>query len=108
MSLLLVVILSNQLWFTTQQQNGYYSIVPMVSLTNRCECTLSIDIQRKGPQGESRSRQQRQILLPSNQPLSLGEIKLNITQGDWVEITVALSNGGDIEMTKRWVFSPKV
>ncbi|MCD1125907.1 curli assembly protein CsgC [Jinshanibacter sp. LJY008] len=108
MSFLLAAALSNQLWFSTQQDAGNYTITPMVNLDSNCECTVSIEVQRKGSQGESRSLQQSHISLEGKKERALGQMKLNISQDDRVNITVTLSNGGNIEMKKQWSSSSKM
>ncbi|MBK5071898.1 aggregative fimbriae synthesis protein [Budviciaceae bacterium CWB-B4] len=108
MSFLLVAALSNQLWFSTQQDARYYTITPMVNLDSSCECTISIEVQRKGSQGESRSLQQRHISLEAKKEHALGQMKFNVSQGDRVDITVTLSNGSNIEMKKQWSSSSEV
>ncbi|AWH88131.1 curli assembly chaperone CsgC [Limnobaculum parvum] len=108
MSFLLVAALSNQLWFSTQQDARYYTITPKVNLDSSCECTISVEIQRKGSQGESRSLQKSNISLEARKERALGQMKLSISQGERVDITVTLSNGSNIEMKTQWSSSPKV
>lgn len=101
-TLLLLAALSNQLTFDTQQQGNIYTIEPVATLTQDCQCTFKMTALRSGSNGQSNSSQSSQVFIKANEPAQLSRLSLNISPGDSVTITVTVTNGKDIHLEKKW------
>ena len=101
-TLLLLAALSNQLIFDTQQQGDIYTIVPVATLTQNCQCTFKLTALRSGANGQSNSSQSSHVYIKANEPAKLSRLSLNISPGDSVTITVTVTDGKDIHLEKQW------
>ncbi|TPG63333.1 curli assembly chaperone CsgC [Ewingella americana] len=101
--LLIAAVLSNQLWFDTQADADTYVVTPMATLADSCSCQISIAVSHRAAQGQSTSRQQRNVTLPANQPLPLGQMRFSMQKGDWTQITVTLTDGKGLLMAKQLI-----
>ena len=101
-TLVLLVALSNQLAFDTQQQGDMYTIVPVATLTQDCQCSYKFTALRSGSGGQSNSTQSGNIFIKANEPARLTRMSMNISPGDNVTITVTVSDGKDIHLEKEW------
>ncbi|ASG63599.1 hypothetical protein CEW81_14655 [Kluyvera genomosp. 3] len=50
--LLIAAALSNQLWFETQQQDDALVVTPMATLTDDCNCQMTINVIHQGNRAE--------------------------------------------------------
>lgn len=107
-TLLLLAALSSQLTFDTQQQGNVYTIVPVATLTQDCQCMVKLTAKSSGTAGQSNSTQSNQIFIKSNEPTQLSRLRLTISPGDSVTIMVTLSDGKDIHLEKQWASPGKV
>ncbi|RJT18516.1 curli assembly chaperone CsgC [Buttiauxella izardii] len=101
-TLLLLAALGNQLTFDTQQQGDIYTIVPVATLTQDCQCQYKLTAKRSGSNGQSNSSQSSQVFIKANEPAKLSRLSLNISPGDNVTITVTVTDGKDIHLEKQW------
>lgn len=101
-TLILLAALSNQLTFTTQQQDNIYTIEPVATLTTDCQCSMTLAATRSGSSGQSTSKQRSSVFIKANQPIKLTSLSLNIDPGDTVTVTVTLTDGKSINLEKQW------
>lgn len=101
--LLIAAVMSNQLWFDTQTDAEIYIVKPMVTLTENCACQVSIAVSHRAAQGQSTSRQQGNIKMIANQPISLGQMRIAMQKGDWTQVTVTLTNGKGMRLERQLI-----
>ncbi len=101
-TLLLLAALGNQLTFDTQQQGNVYTIVPVATLTQDCQCMVKLTAQSSGHSGQSNSSQSNPVFIKSNEPTKLSRMSLTLSPGDRVTIMVSVSDGKDIHLEKQW------
>ncbi|HCU15358.1 thin aggregative fimbriae synthesis protein [Hafnia paralvei ATCC 29927] len=106
--LLIASVLSNQLWFDTTQEGQYYILKPMASITNSCVCNITVDIIRHGLHGESISQQTGTVQLTANRKHALGQMSFSVLQGDWLQVTVVLTDGDSVRLEKQVILPDKV
>ncbi|NLS53921.1 curli assembly chaperone CsgC [Hafnia alvei] len=107
-TLLIASLLSNQLWFDTTQDGQYYVLTPMASVATSCLCHIGVDVIRRGIHGESTSRQNGVIQLMANQKQALGQMSFPVQQGDWLQVTIVLTDGDALRIEKRVILPDKV
>lgn len=107
-TLLIASLLSNQLWFDTTQDGQYYVLTPMASVTTSCLCHIDVDVIRRGIHGESSSRQKGAIQLMANQKQALGQMSFPVQQGDWLQVTIVLTDGDKLRIEKQVILPDKV
>jgi curli production protein len=101
-TLLLLAALGNQLTFDTQQQGNVYTVVPMATLTQDCQCTVKLTALSSGTAGQSNSSQSNHIFIKSNEPTKLSFLRLTLSPGDRITIMVTVTDGKDIHLEKQW------
>lgn len=107
-TLLLLAALGNQLTFDTQQQGNVYTIVPVATLTQDCQCMVKLTAKSSGAAGQSNSSQSNHMFIKSNEPTQLSRLSLTLSPGDNVTIMVTVSDGKDIHLEKQWASPGKV
>lgn len=105
---LIASVLSNQLWFDTTQEGQYYILKPMAAVTNSCVCNIAVDIIRRGVHGESTSQQKGTVQLIANRKQALGQMSFPVLQGDWLQVTVVLTDGDKMRLEKQVILPDKV
>lgn len=106
--LLIAAALSNQLWFETQQQNDAMVITPMATLTDDCNCQLTINVIHQGQSGTSNSSQSGNVTIKGQHPQPLASMTLDVPHGEWTQITVTLSDNKGILLQQSWSSPAKV
>ena len=106
--LLIASVLSNQLWSDTTQEGQYYILKPMAAVTNSCACNITVDIIRHGLHGESISQQTGTVQLTANRKHALGQMSFSVLQGDWLQVTVVLTDGDNVRLEKQVILPDKV
>ncbi|WP_426722367.1 curli assembly chaperone CsgC [Enterobacter cloacae complex sp. 310G5] len=101
-TLILLAALSSQITFQTSQQGNMTTIIPQVTLTESCDCQVQIVSLREGQSGQSSSRQQNTLFIPSNQAIDLMRLSLNISAGDTVTIVVTVTDGKALHLSQQW------
>jgi curli production protein len=101
-TIILLAALGNQLIFDTQQQGDMYTIVPVATLTQDCQCSFKLTAVRAGISGQSNSSQSNSVFIKANQPVKLSRMSFNISPGDNVTITATITDGKDIHLEKQW------
>lgn len=101
-TLLLLAALSSQITFQTSQQGEMTTIIPQVTLSEPCECQVQVISSRQGSGGQSTSQQRNTVSIPANQTIDLTRLRLNITAGDSVKITVTVSDGKSLHLSQQW------
>ncbi|MHA6308684.1 curli assembly chaperone CsgC [Hafnia paralvei] len=107
-TLLIASVLSNQLWFDTTQEGQYYILKPMAAVTTSCVCNIAVDIIRRGVHGESTSQQKGTVQLIANRKQALGQMSFPVLQGDWLQVTVVLTDGDKMRLEKQVILPDKV
>lgn len=100
--LLLAAALTNSISFNVTHQGEIYTITPQVTMSQSCQCRVSVETKRKGPSGQSTSRQQSLMVIPPETPLSLAKLVMNASPDDEVVVTVDISDGKDVNLSKMW------
>ncbi|MGL5698425.1 MAG: curli assembly chaperone CsgC [Kluyvera sp.] len=100
--LLIAAALSNQLWFETQQQEQSVVVTPMATLTDDCQCQLTINVQHQGQSGTSNSSQSGNVMIKGQHPQPLASMKIAIPNGEWAQITVTLRDSNGIILQQSW------
>ena len=100
--LLIAAALSNQLWFETQQQDAALIVTPMATLVDDCHCQLTINVIHQGQSGQSNSSQSGDVALKGQRPQALANMRLELPQGEWTQITVTLSDGSGVILQQSW------
>jgi Thin aggregative fimbriae synthesis protein. len=101
-SLLLAVALTNSIAFNVTHQGDMYTITPQVTVTQPCDCQVSIQTVREGSGGTSNIQQNRTLKLPANQPIDLSRMQLTISQNDTVKVVVTLTDGQSLHLSAQW------
>ncbi|EDX0674573.1 curli assembly protein CsgC [Salmonella enterica] len=101
-TLLLLAALSNQITFTTTQQDDIYTVSPQVTLNEPCVCQVQILSVRDGVGGQSHTQQKQTLSLPANQPIELSRLSVNISSEDSVKIIVTVSDGQSLHLSQQW------
>ncbi|MEW7311484.1 curli assembly chaperone CsgC [Buttiauxella gaviniae] len=101
-TLLLLAALGNQLTFDTQQQGNTWTIVPVATLTQDCQCRVKLTALSSGISGQSNSSQSNRVLIKANEPTTLSRMSLTLSPGDTVTISVTVTDGKDIHLEKQW------
>ncbi|MCS2153748.1 curli assembly protein CsgC [Scandinavium goeteborgense] len=101
-SLLIAVALTNSIAFNVTHQGEMYTITPQVTVTEPCQCRVSIQTMREGQGGTSNIQQSKTLSLPANQPIDLSRMQLNITQNDTVKVVVTLTDGQALHLSAQW------
>ncbi|WBM69268.1 curli assembly chaperone CsgC [Buttiauxella sp. WJP83] len=101
-TLLLLAALGNQLTIDTQQQGNIYTIVPVATLTQDCQCRVKLTALSSGASGQTNSSQSNNVFIKGNEPTKLSHMSLTLTPGDHVTISVSVTDGKDIHLEKQW------
>lgn len=101
-TLLLLAALGNQLTFDTQQKGNVYTIEPVATLTQDCQCMVKLTALSAGVSGQTNSSQSNPVFIKANEPTKLSKMSLKLSPGDSVTITVSVSDGKDIHLEKQW------
>lgn len=100
--LFLLAALGNQLTFDTRQQGNTYTIVPVATLAQECECRVKLTPMSSGASGQSNSSQSSTVLIKANQPTPLSQMQLTLSAGDSITIMVSVTDGKEIHLEKQW------
>ncbi|MCS2163088.1 curli assembly protein CsgC [Scandinavium sp. H11S7] len=101
-SIILAALVVGKLSFDTHREKEMLTIIPMITLPVACECQVTVETQRKGDSGQSISRQQSMVSIPSDTPLSLGTLMINAPSSDEIQISVTVSNGKEVNLSNSW------
>lgn len=100
--LLLLAALSSQITFDTQRQGEMYIITPQIILTQACVCQVQISAVRSGESGQSTTQQRNTLNFNANQLTPLSRMSMNISPQDTVKITVTVSDGNSLHLSRQW------
>lgn len=100
--LLLLAALTSQITFDTQKQGEIYVITPQIILTQACVCQVQISAIRSGEGGNSTSQQRNTVTFTANQLTPLSRLSMNISPQDTVKITVTVSDGQSLHLSRQW------
>lgn len=101
-ALVLLAALTNHIAFDAAQNGSLWTIVPQVTLSEDCECQIQLEAIRKSASGNSNTTQRSRALIKSHQPYTVSRIQINAEPGDELTITVSVSDGNMIHLTKQW------
>lgn len=101
-SLLIAAALTNSIAFNVSHQGDIYTITPQVTVTQPCQCQVSIQTVREGAGGTSNIQQRKNLSLPANQPIEVSRMQLNISQNDTVKVVVTLTDGQSLHLSAQW------
>lgn len=101
-SLLIAAALTNSIVFNVSHQGDSYIITPQVTVTQPCQCQVSIQTVREGAGGTSDIQQRKNLSLSANQPIDVSRMQLTISQNDTVKVVVTLTDGQSLNLTAQW------
>jgi len=95
-TLLLLAALSSQITFKTTHDGENYTIIPQVQVIT----------ERTGLAGTSQSRQRNTLSLAANKTTDISRLRMNISPGDNVKVTVTVSDGESLHLAQQWQAEP--
>lgn len=101
-SLLIAAALSNSIAFNVTHQGDIYTVTPQVTVTQACQCQVSIQTVKEGASGNSNIQQSRTLNIPANQPIDLSRMQLTVSQNDTVKVVVTLTDGQALHLSAQW------
>lgn len=101
-SLLIAAALANSITFNVTHQGDLYMVTPQVTVTQACQCQVSIQTVREGAGGSSNIRQSQSIKIPANQPIDLSRMQLTVSANDTVKVVVTLTDGQALHLSAEW------
>lgn len=105
--LILAAMVIGTLTFETRREGEHVTVIPVVTLPVECQCEVSMETQRQGASGSSRSRQKSVLVISARHPQALATLILTPEPGDDVQVTVRVSDGRDINLTQTWSLKPQ-
>ncbi len=105
-TLLLLAALSSQITFKTTHDGENYTIIPQVQVIEDCVCEVQVITERTGLAGTSQSRQRNTLSLAANKTTDISRLRMNISPGDNVKVTVTVSDGESLHLAQQWQAEP--
>lgn len=105
--LILAAMVIGTLSFDSKRDGDRITVIPMVTLPVECQCEVSMETDRQGASGSSRSRQKSVLVIQARKPQALATLILTPAPGDNVVVTVHVSDGRDIDLTETWTLDPQ-
>lgn len=105
--LIVAAMVIGTLSFDSKQEGEQVIVIPWVTLPVACQCEVSMETQRQGASGVSRSRQKSVQVIQAHRPQALATLVLTPAPGDNVLVTVHVSDGRDIDLTETWLLDPQ-
>ncbi|MDF3827920.1 MULTISPECIES: curli assembly chaperone CsgC [unclassified Pseudocitrobacter] len=105
--LILAAMVIGTLSFESKKEGDQVTVIPMVTLPVECQCEVSMETERLGASGTSRSRQKSVLVIHARRPQALATLILTPAPGDNVVVTVRVSDGRDIDLSETWTLDPQ-
>ncbi|KAA1046506.1 curli assembly chaperone CsgC [Pseudocitrobacter sp. 73] len=105
-ALIFAAMVIGTLSFESKREGDQVTVIPMVTLPVECQCEVSMDTERQGTSGTSRSRQKSVLVIQARRPQALATLILTPSPGDNVVVTVHVSDGRNIDLTQTWTLDP--
>ncbi len=105
-ALIFAAMVIGTLSFESKREGDQVTVIPMVTLPVECQCEVSMDTERQGASGSSRSRQKSVLVIQARRPQALATLILTPSPGDNVVVTVHVSDGRNIDLTETWTLDP--
>lgn len=101
-TLILLAALASQIGFDAHQQGATWTITPQVTLTEDCDCRVQLETARHGVSGNSTTRQSARVTIKAGAPFALSQITLSAQPGDDVTVTVTVTDGQAVNLSRQW------
>ncbi|MEB5921034.1 MULTISPECIES: curli assembly chaperone CsgC [Franconibacter] len=101
-TLILLAALTSQIGFDAHQQGDTWTVIPQVTLTQDCQCRVQMETSRHGAAGNSTTRQNSWVNIRAGEPYALSQISFSAGQGDEVVVTVTITDGQALHLSRQW------
>lgn len=101
-TLILLAALTSQINFDARQQGDMWTITPQVMLNEDCQCRIQMETSRQAASGNSTTRQSGRVNIRAGEPYALSQITLSAQPGDNIIVTVTVSDGNALHLSRQW------